>query len=41
LEGLEQKPTLKATLTIQTPEGMELTWINHLETNGKYVHGDE
>jgi hypothetical protein len=41
LESLEQKPTLKATLTIQTPEGMELTWINHLETNGKYVHGDE
>lgn len=41
LESLEHKPTLKATLTIQTPEGMELTWINHLEANGKYVHGDE
>jgi len=37
----DHKPTLQTTLTVQTPQGMELSWVNHLEPNGKYVHGDE
>lgn len=38
---LNHEPPLEPTLTIQTPQGMELTWINRLVPNGKYVHGDE
>jgi hypothetical protein len=41
LEELDRKPALRPTLTIQTPEGMNLSWINHLEPGGKNVHGDE
>lgn len=41
LKDLEREPTLQPTLTIQTPQGMELTWINRLDPNGKNVHGDD
>jgi len=41
LDSLKQDPALQPTLTIQTPEGMELAWINHLEPNGKYIHGEQ
>jgi len=41
LQALKRQPALRPTLTIQTPQGMELAWINHLDSNGKYVHGDE
>lgn len=37
----ERLQALKPTLTIQTPQGMELSWINHLDSNGHYVHGDD
>ncbi len=40
LQGLKREPPLRPTLTIQTPQGMELAWINHLDP-GKNVHGDE
>lgn len=41
LEKLNRKPPLWPTLTIQTPQGMELAWINHLDASGKNLHGDE
>ncbi|SIO59848.1 hypothetical protein SAMN05444166_6187 [Singulisphaera sp. GP187] len=41
LQALNHKPALQSTLTIQTPQGMELTWINQLDPSGKNVHGDE
>jgi hypothetical protein len=40
LAGMKHEPTLRPTLTIQTPEGMVLGWINHLEPSGKNLHGD-
>lgn len=41
LRTLERQPPLRPTLTIQTPQGMELGWINHLDASGKNLHGDE
>lgn len=41
LRSLKREPMLRPTLTVQTPQGMELSWINHLDPNGKNVHGDE
>jgi hypothetical protein len=41
LETLKRQPPLRPTLTIQTPQGMELAWINHLDPSGKNLHGDE
>jgi hypothetical protein len=41
LQALKREPQLQPTLTIQTPQGMELAWINHLDPSGKYVHGDD
>lgn len=41
LLALDHKPPLPLTLTIQTPQGMELSWINHLDSTGNHVHGDE
>jgi hypothetical protein len=41
LAALNRQPALKPTLTIQTPQGMELTWINYLDPSVKNVHGDE
>lgn len=41
LRRLKREPPLRPTLTVQTPQGMELTWINRLDPNGKNVHGDE
>jgi hypothetical protein len=41
LQALKREPPLRPTLTVQTPQGMELAWVNHLDPNGKNVHGDE
>lgn len=41
LETLKRKPPLRPTLTVQTPQGMELAWINHLDASGKNLHGDD
>jgi hypothetical protein len=41
LQTLKREPALRPTLTVQTPQGMELAWINHLDPSGKNVHGDE
>jgi hypothetical protein len=41
LETLKRQTPLRPTLTIQTPQGMELAWINHLDPSGKNLHGDD
>ena len=41
LGGLKREPALRPTLIVQTPQGMELAWINQLDPSGKNVHGDE
>ncbi len=41
LLALKREPVLQPTLTVQTPLGMELTWINRLDPNEKNVHGDD
>jgi hypothetical protein len=41
LKALGGKTPLQPTLTVQTPQGIELTWINRLDPNGKNVHGDD
>lgn len=41
LKALDKKPVLQTTLTVQTPQGMELAWINRLDPGGKDVHGDD
>jgi hypothetical protein len=41
LSPLNRGPLLQPTLTIQTPEGIELSWVNHLDVGGKNVHGDD
>ena len=30
---------VRATVTIQTPQGLELAWINDLEPGRKLLHG--
>jgi len=39
LLAVKHEPPLRPTLTVQTPEGLELSWINHLDE--KNVHGDD
>ncbi len=41
IEALKLDPPLRPTLTIQTPSGLELAWINDLIDARKNIHGDE
>jgi hypothetical protein len=41
LQSLKHEPALQPTLTVQTPQGMELAWINRLDPGRKNVHGDD
>lgn len=41
LQSMDHERAIEPTLTIQTPEGMALAWINRLEPGGKYIHGDD
>lgn len=41
LKALKAETPLRPTLTVQTPQGMALTWINRLDPNGKNIHGDD
>lgn len=41
LRVVKHEPPLRPTLTVQTPEGLELSWINHLDPTEKNVHGDD
>ena len=34
-------PAVRATVTIETPQGLQLTWINELEPGRKLLHGED
>ncbi len=40
LATLQQNPPLLPSITIQTPQGLELAWINQLEPGGTLLHGE-
>jgi hypothetical protein len=40
LESSTSAAAVQATLTIQTPHGLELCWINELEPGRKLLHGE-
>ncbi len=39
LESHASEPPVLATVTIQTPQGLELCWINDLEPGSQLIHG--
>jgi hypothetical protein len=39
LESSASEPPVRATVTVQTPQGLELCWINDLEPGRKLLHG--
>jgi hypothetical protein len=41
LESSASAPAVRATVTIQTPRGLELCWINDLEPGRKLLHGED
>ena len=41
LESSASASTVRATVTIQTPQGLELCWINNLEPGRKLLHGED
>jgi hypothetical protein len=41
LESSASASTVRATVTIQTPQGLELCWINNLEAGRKLLHGED
>ena len=40
LESSASAAAVQATLTIQTPQGLELCWINELEPGRRLLHGE-
>ena len=40
IEALMLHPPLRPTLTVQTPQGLELGWINDVTPGRKLLHGD-
>lgn len=41
LEALKLDPPLRPTLTIQTPSGLELAWMNDVIEGRRNIHGDD
>jgi hypothetical protein len=41
LESSAGTPAVRATVTVQTPQGLELCWINDLEPGRKLLHGED
>jgi hypothetical protein len=41
LESGAGAPPVRATVTIQTPQGLELCWINDLEPGRRLLHGED
>jgi hypothetical protein len=41
LESSASASVVRATVTIQTPQGLELCWINDLEPRRKLLHGED
>jgi hypothetical protein len=40
LEAARPEPAIRPTVTIQTPEGLELAWVNSLSPGRRLLHGD-
>jgi hypothetical protein len=41
LAAAKPEPPIRPSVTIQTPQGLELAWINRLEPGEKYLHGEQ
>jgi hypothetical protein len=41
LESGAKESGVRATVTVQTPQGLELCWINELEPGRKLLHGED
>jgi hypothetical protein len=41
LESSASATAVRATVTVQTPQGLELCWINDLEPGRKLLHGED
>ena len=41
LESTANASAARATVTVQTPQGLELCWINSLEPGRKLLHGED
>ena len=41
LESSANDSAMRATITVQTPQGLELCWINDLEPGSKLLHGED
>jgi hypothetical protein len=41
LESSASESVVRASVTIQTPQGLELCWINNLEPGRKLLHGED
>jgi hypothetical protein len=41
LESSASASDVRATVTVQTPQGLELGWINNLEPGRKLLHGED
>ena len=41
LEAVKPEPPIRPSVTIQTPQGLELAWINQVEPGEKYLHGEQ
>jgi hypothetical protein len=41
LAAIQPEPPIRPSVTIQTPQGLELAWINQIEPGEKYLHGEQ
>jgi hypothetical protein len=41
LEAARPEPPIRPSVTLQTPQGLELAWINQIEPGEKYLHGEQ
>ena len=41
LAAVKPDPPIRPSVTIQTPQGLELAWINQIEPGEKYLHGEQ
>lgn len=40
LSAIKTEPPLRPTITIQTPQGLELAWVNAISPGRRLLHGD-
>lgn len=40
LAAISEEPPLRPTITIQTPQGLELAWVNSIIPGRRLLHGD-